>query len=77
MLHAASSAQLRTLKVTDIDMARRTVKLSRRRYPVPLGPATWQAWTGACEGLGAVVESGLVPSRGRLVRPSGQLGDIY
>jgi hypothetical protein len=43
LLHAASSAQLRHLKITDIDPARRTIKLDGRPQPVPLEPPSWQA----------------------------------
>jgi len=43
LMHAASSAQLRNLKITDIDPARRTIKLDGRPQPVPLEPASWQA----------------------------------
>ncbi len=43
LLHAASSAQLRHLQITDIDPARRTIKLDGRAHPVPLEPASWQA----------------------------------
>jgi site-specific recombinase XerC len=48
MLHAVSSAQLRNLKVTDIDPGRRTIKLTRRRHPVPLDPVTWKAVQRCC-----------------------------
>ena len=47
MLHAVSSVQLRILKITDINLARRTIKLSRRRHPVPLDPVTWRAGNAA------------------------------
>lgn len=43
LLHAASSGQLRNLKITDIDPARRTIRLDGRRQPVPLEPVSWQA----------------------------------
>ncbi len=43
LLHAASSAQLRHLKITDVDPAGRTIKLDGRPQPVPLEPASWQA----------------------------------
>jgi len=43
LLHAASSSELRQLKVSDVDSKRRTVTLGRRRHPVPLDPATWAA----------------------------------
>ena len=40
LLHAASSTELRGLKVCDLDGARRTITLGRRPHPVPLDPAT-------------------------------------
>lgn len=43
LLHAASSSELRQIKVSDVDAKRRTVSLGRRRHPVPLDPATWAA----------------------------------
>lgn len=43
LLHAASSAQLRNLKIADIDPVKRTIELDGRRQPVPLEPASWQA----------------------------------
>jgi site-specific recombinase XerD len=43
LLHAASSAQLRHLKIADVDPTRRTIKLDGRPQPVPLEPASWQA----------------------------------
>jgi site-specific recombinase XerD len=43
LLHAASSAQLRQLKVIDVDAAHRTVMLVGRPHPVPLEPTSWQA----------------------------------
>ena len=43
LLHAASSIELRHLKVTDLDTGRRTIILGRRPHPVPLDPATWAA----------------------------------
>lgn len=43
LLHAASSAQLRHLKVADVDLCSRTIKLDGRTHPVPLEPASWQA----------------------------------
>src|SRR5205823_13422204 len=38
-----SSRELRGLKVSDLDSARRTITLGRRPTPVPLDPATWTA----------------------------------
>lgn len=43
LLHAASSAQLRHLKIPDIDPVRQTIKLDGRPHPVPLEPASWKA----------------------------------
>jgi len=40
LLHGASAAELRQLRVTDIDLSRATVRLGRRPHPVPLDPAT-------------------------------------
>ncbi len=43
LLHAASSTELRELRVSDINFTGRTVRLGRRRHRVPLDPATWTA----------------------------------
>jgi site-specific recombinase XerD len=43
MLHAATSTELRNLRVADLDQTRRTLRVRRRPQPVPLDPATWQA----------------------------------
>ncbi len=40
LLHGASAAELRQLRVTDIDLPRAAVRLGRRPLPVPLDPAT-------------------------------------
>jgi len=40
LLHAASNAELRLLRVEDIDERRRTVRLGHRPHPVPLDPVT-------------------------------------
>lgn len=40
LLHAASSVELRHLRVEDFDQARHTARLGRRGLPVPLDPAT-------------------------------------
>jgi integrase len=40
LLHGASAAELRQLRSSDIDLARATIRLGRRPYPVPLDPAT-------------------------------------
>ncbi|MEW1859897.1 site-specific integrase [Streptomyces sp. NPDC088194] len=41
LLHGASSAEVRTLKITGIDAAAQTVRLGKRPHPVPLDPASW------------------------------------
>lgn len=41
LLHGASSSEVRTLKITDIDAAAQTVRLGKRPHPVPLDPASW------------------------------------
>jgi hypothetical protein len=41
LLHAASSTEVRLLRVDDIDPANRTVRLGKRPRPVPLDPASW------------------------------------
>lgn len=43
MLHAASTVELRSLLVDDVDHVRRTVRLGQRPHPVPLDPTTWAA----------------------------------
>lgn len=43
LLHAASNAEIRSLRVTDIDSTRRTVSLPGHPFPTPLDPATWNA----------------------------------
>jgi site-specific recombinase XerD len=43
LMHAASSSELRALKVSHLDVGRRTIRLGRRPHPVPLDPATWEA----------------------------------
>jgi site-specific recombinase XerD len=43
LLHATPSRELRNLKVTDIDVTARTIRLGRRPHPVPLDPASWHA----------------------------------
>lgn len=43
LLHAASNAEIRSLRVTDVDTARRTVALAGRPFPTPLDPPTWAA----------------------------------
>ncbi|MFJ8637192.1 integrase [Streptomyces sp. NPDC093568] len=41
LLHAASSREVRLLRVGDIDPGDRTVRLGKRPHPVPLDPASW------------------------------------
>jgi hypothetical protein len=41
LLHAASSAEVRLLRVDGIDFASRAVRLGKRPRPVPLDPACW------------------------------------
>ncbi|MCY0932455.1 integrase [Streptomyces sp. H27-H1] len=41
LLHAASSREVRLLRVDDIEPADRTVRLGKRPHPVPLDPASW------------------------------------
>jgi site-specific recombinase XerD len=43
LLHAASSLELRRLKVSDVNVGQRTIRLGTRRHPVPVDPATWTA----------------------------------
>ena len=43
LLHAASNAEIRRLRVVDIDTTRRTVALAGRPFPTPLDPPTWTA----------------------------------
>jgi site-specific recombinase XerD len=41
LLHAASSTEVRLLRVDDIDFTDRAVRLGKRPRPVPLDPASW------------------------------------
>jgi site-specific recombinase XerD len=41
LLHAASSREVRLLRLADIDPAARTIRLGERPHPVPLDPASW------------------------------------
>jgi len=41
LLHAASSSEVRLLRVDDLDSTSRTVHLGKRPHPVPLDPASW------------------------------------
>jgi hypothetical protein len=43
LLHAASNAQIRSLRVADVDTTRQTVALTGRPFPTPLDPPTWAA----------------------------------
>jgi hypothetical protein len=42
-VHAASSAEIRSLAATGVDHRKRTVTLPGRPFPVPADPATWDA----------------------------------
>jgi hypothetical protein len=44
VLHAASSREVRLLRLTDIDPAARTIGLGQRPHPVPLDAASWSIW---------------------------------
>jgi integrase len=41
MLHGASSAEVRLLRLDHIDGAERTLQLGKRPHPVPLDPVSW------------------------------------
>ncbi|MFJ1927512.1 MULTISPECIES: integrase [unclassified Streptomyces] len=41
LLHAASSSEVRYLRVDDIDPISRTIQLGKRPHPVPMDPASW------------------------------------
>jgi site-specific recombinase XerD len=41
LLHAASSTEVRLLRIDDIDFASRAVRLGKRPHLVPLDPASW------------------------------------
>lgn len=43
LLHAASSSELRGLRVDDVKVKTRELRLGRRPYPVPLDPRSWNA----------------------------------
>jgi hypothetical protein len=43
LLHAASSAEIRSLAVTGADDRKRTIMLPGRPFPAPADPATWDA----------------------------------
>ena len=40
LLHAASNAEVRSLKLTDIDWSHRTICLGERSHPIPIDPVT-------------------------------------
>lgn len=42
LLHGASSLEVRMLRDSDIDPAKRTVRLGHRPQPVPLDPTSWE-----------------------------------
>lgn len=41
LLHGASCHEVRLLRLSDVDVMARTVRLGQRPHPVPLDPATW------------------------------------
>lgn len=43
LLHAASSSEVRLLRVDDLDPINRTIRLGRPPHPVPMDPASWTA----------------------------------
>jgi site-specific recombinase XerD len=43
LLHAASQAELRALRLDDIDHGTRRIRLGHRPHPVPLDPVSWAA----------------------------------
>ncbi|MFM9700235.1 tyrosine-type recombinase/integrase [Streptomyces europaeiscabiei] len=43
LLHAASSSEVRLLRVDDLDPTNRTIRLGKRPHPVPMDPASWAA----------------------------------
>ncbi|WP_406136843.1 hypothetical protein [Streptomyces sp. NBC_01089] len=43
LLHAASSSEVRLLRVDDLDPTNRTIRLGKRPHPVPMDPASWSA----------------------------------
>jgi integrase len=57
LLHAASSSELRHLRVDDIDQRQHSIRLGRRPHPVPLDPASVAALQRCLrhrDGLGTV-----------------------
>ncbi|MFD8483601.1 tyrosine-type recombinase/integrase [Kitasatospora sp. NPDC059673] len=43
LLHAASSSEVRLLRVDDLDPTNRTIRLGKRPHPVPMDPISWSA----------------------------------
>ncbi|MGW2476933.1 tyrosine-type recombinase/integrase [Streptomyces sp. NPDC001665] len=43
LLHAASSSEVRLLRVDDLDPVNRTIRLGKRPHPVPMDPISWSA----------------------------------
>ncbi|MFE5587205.1 tyrosine-type recombinase/integrase [Kitasatospora sp. NPDC056531] len=43
LLHAASSSEVRLLRVDDLDPTNRSVRLGKRPHPVPMNPPSWSA----------------------------------
>ncbi|CAM5273871.1 hypothetical protein SAVIM338S_00030 [Streptomyces avidinii] len=41
LLHAASSREVRLLRVEDLDLTSRTIRLGKRPHQVPMDPASW------------------------------------
>ncbi|WP_411105178.1 integrase [Streptomyces sp. cmx-4-9] len=43
LLHAASSSEVRRLRMDDLDPVNRTIRLGKRPHPVPMDPISWSA----------------------------------
>lgn len=43
LLHAASSNEVRLLRVDDLDLPNRAIRLGKRPHPVPMDPVSWSA----------------------------------
>ena len=41
LLHAASSSEVRLLRLDDLDPTNRTIRLGKRPHPVPMDPVSW------------------------------------
>lgn len=41
LMHAATSTELRNLRIEHVDPTQRTLRIGRRPYPVPLDPVSW------------------------------------